>query len=42
MNLIQNSIVNYFNYKFRYNFFSNILREDSLIGNLNLDGFGPP
>jgi len=36
------AMVNYFNYKFRYNFFSTILRQNDLIGTASLDGFGPP
>ena len=36
------AIVNYFNSKFRYDFMSRIIREDSLDGIMNLNGFGPP
>ena len=36
------AMVNYFNYKFKYNFFSTILRQNDLIGTASLDGFGPP
>jgi protein involved in polysaccharide export with SLBB domain len=36
------AMANYFNYKFRYNFFAPIIRQGSLNGSLNLDGFGPP
>ena len=36
------AIVNYFNSKFRYDFMSRIIREDSLDGIINLNGFGPP